>query len=274
MKTIANVMLVLNEAEFIEAAIRSVWPGVDQLIVIDQGSTDETRNILTEIEDEFDSTAFSRIDTRGQTFLTRGEQFFRNLTIDLCFCDWMMITDGDEIMGDGWEKEVRTFLNACGDIYGAIRCNYWQMIGTSGYHTPDSPLVYESGERPLFFRKHPGLHAGEPMAGTLVHTSITNVAPAHFARLSGVDCFHLGYAKSDMTARYERNIERGDWTQNEAEKLAFMKRAVEDPLQFLPECVPLSIPRERLPTSIREPKFDCEYCQEKRRIISRKPRNL
>lgn len=287
MKTIANVMCVLNEAEFLEAAIRSVLPGVDQLIVIDQGSTDGTQSILERLTAEIVGnsrwdTKMSWVSTNGQTFLTRGEQFFRNLAIDLCFCDWLMITDGDEIMGDGWAEIVRSFINDDGAPYvgkfaepfGAIRGNYWQMIGTSGYHTPDSPLTPEGGMRPLFFRKSDTLRAGDPMSGTKCHTSIVGIDPPLVTTLN-VDLFHMGYAKSDMTARFARNIERGDWTalrENEpALKAEFMKAAREEPLNLLPQCVQISEEvRKRMPASIREPKFDCDYDPEKRRILTRR----
>lgn len=260
MKTIANIMLVLNEAEFIEAAIRSVLPSLDQLIVIDQGSTDGTQAIL----DRLDVTWVS---TNGQNFLTRGEQFFRNLAIDLCFCDFLMVTDGDEVMGDGWEKEVRGFLDQCGDLYGAIRCNYWQMIGSSAYHSVDSPLRPVGGMRPLLFRKADSLCAGEPMTGTKVHTSIIGIDPPLVANLN-VDLFHVGYCKNP-TERFERNITRGDWTQNDAEKSALITRVSEDPFQFLMPCVPITFEKERLPASIREPKFSVDYDPATRRITGR-----
>lgn len=265
-------MYCLNEAEYIDAAIRSVAPGLDQLIVIDQGSTDGTREILHYLSCEFD---FPVIDTHGQTFLTRGEQFFRNLEIDLCFTEWCMITDGDEILGDGWEKVVREFLDSCGDMYGAIRGNYWQMIGTSGYHTPDSPLTPEGGMRPLFFRMSDSLHAGDPMAGTKCHTSITGINPPQVANLN-VDLWHMGYCKSDMTARFTRNISRGDWTalkENEdALKAGYLETARTNPVSFLPECVPVSESvKARMPASIRTPKFTCAYDVTTKRITGRFP---
>lgn len=269
MKTIANVMMVLNEAEFIEAAIRSVLPGVDQLIVIDQGSTDGTCVILEELQEHEEKLTW--VSTRGQNYLTRGEQFFRNLGIDLCFCDWLMVSDGDEIMSDGWGEIVRACINSpMWDKYGALNGRYWQMIGSSEYHSVDSPLQPAGGMRPLFFRMNPNLRAGNPMPGTKVHTPIVGIDPTLIGTLN-IDLFHMGYAKSDMTARFERNIERGDWTQNDAEKLALMKRAVEDPLQFLWSCVPRTFPRERLPASIRESKWQVDYNPETKKIVGRSP---
>lgn len=265
MKTVANIMCVLNEAEFIEAAILSILPGIDQLIVIDQGSTDGTQEILDELNIEW-------VSTRGQNFLTRGEQFFRNLAIDLCFCDWMMITDGDEIMSDGWHEIVRACINDPKfDKYGALNGRYWQMIGSSEYHSVDSPLQPAGGMRPLFFRMNPELRAGDPMPGTKCHTPIVGINLPLVGTLN-IDCYHFGYAKSDMTSRFERNIERGDWTQNEADKLAYMKRAVENPLQFLVPCVPVSeAVKQRMPASIREPKWRCDYDQATKRITARHP---
>lgn len=261
MKTIANIMLVLNEAEFVEKAINSVLSGVDQLIVIDQGSTDGTRRIL-------DDMGVVWVDTRGHNFLTRGEQFFRNLAADLCFCDWLMVTDADEILSDGWQDIVRPFLETHGDRYGLINIDYWQMVGSSEYHTEDSPLP---NERTFLLRNHPNLHYGPSGNGTLCHCSaVDSISPRGVYRLpSEVACFHMGYAKSNLTERFNRNIARGDWTKDEAIKAEFYKQVAADPLACLPGCVPLKIPKERLPKSIRDPKFKCDYDPVGKRILKR-----
>lgn len=265
--TISNVMFVLNEAEFVEQAILSVYPGVDQLIVIDQGSTDGTRQILRRLELRI---GISVIDTRGQNFLTRGEQFFRNLSKDLCFCDWFMVTDADEIMSDGWYKPVREFINSsASDDCGAIRLNYWQMVGSLDFHTSNSPLRPDSGERPLFYRMHKDLMFGPPMAGTMVHTSMLNIAPIRQHRIEEAHVFHLGYTKLDLTARYARNIERGDFERTEAGKLALLNRVVADPLSLLWKCVPSRIPKAMLPECMHVSKWKCEYDSVAQRITKR-----
>lgn len=264
--SIGNVMCVLNESEFIEPTIRSIIPGIDQLVVIDQGSTDGTREILHELKKEFN---FDVIDTRGQNFLNRGEQFFRNLCIDLCFCQWLMLTDGDEILGDGWEKVVRGFLE-CEEAeqYGVIRGNYWQMVGSSKFCTPTSPLRPETHERPLFFRTGRRLHAGEPMPGTMVHNGIEGIAPPGMKRLD-FDCFHFGYAKTRLNERFERNITRGDWTQDEQHKASLLETAQTNPVSFLQDCIPVPFKPERLPASVRESRIQYNYDSETKRITGR-----
>lgn len=273
MKTIANVMLVLDEAEFIEAAIDSILLGCDQIIVIDQGSTDGTQDIL-EYFQHYCSNKVTWVSSRSQTFLTRGEQFFRNLALDLVFCDVAMVTDGDEILGDNWWVKVReAFENP---TVGAVTGNYWQLCGTSDFCTPDSPLKPEHGLRPFFFRKCDTLRVGDAMQGTKCHTAYVGIKPKEIAVLPDLDIFHMGYAKSDLTARFTRNITRGDWTacrQNEeALKAEFLKAAKEEPLNMLTECVPVPADvHARMPASIREPKFRCDYNPATRRITARHP---
>jgi hypothetical protein len=259
-------MCVLDEDEFLFDAIGSLQLGLNQIVVIDQSA-----NKTSSTKGTCDFYGVPRIWTRGENFLTRGEQFFRNLAIDLCFCDWLMVTDGDEIMGPNWWKPIRDFIESPeSEGVGAIRCNYWQMIGSSGYHTLNSPLNYESGERPLLYRMNPNLRSGDPMAGTKVHCSAVGIEGRQ-ARVEGVDCWHMGYAKSDMEARFRRNIERGDWTQDDAKKAEFYATAHANPLSLLPECVPLEISKERLPVSLREPEWVCDYDSATRRIKSRRP---
>lgn len=265
MKTIANVMMVLNEAEFIESAIRSVLPGVDQLIVIDQGSTDGTTDILESLRNK--CPKFEWVSSRGQNYLTRGEQFFRNLCIDLCFADFLMVSDADEIMGDGWAEIAKACINSpLFEKYGALNCRYHQLIGSVDYQSVDSPLTPETGLRPLFFRMNHKLRAADPMAGTKCHTPIIGIDPPLVGTLN-VDCFHMGYCKPP-TERFERNITRGDWTQNESEKNEYLRRLRENPFQFLQECVPASDSlKSWMPASIRTPKRKAIYNPETRRIV-------
>lgn len=261
MNSISLVMLVLNEAEFIADSLRSVLPYVNQAIVIDQGSTDGTLDILK----QFPSV---EVIQTHDNFLTKGEKYFRDAAVQMCNSDWLMIIDADEILSDGWFDEVETFLRIRGRDVGMVLIDYWQLVGSADFHTPDSPLP---NERPFLIRKHDRLVASESGNGTKCHCSYRpKINPQVVGRLtSGAMCLHLGYAKTDLTARFERNIERGDWTQSESKKLQYLKMAVENPLQFLPSCIPSRIEKATLPACLRESKWKCDYDPVAKRITGR-----
>lgn len=260
--TIANIMCVLNEAEFIEAAVLSALPGVYKLIVIDQGSTDGTFERLKKIE-AWHPTIMSVISSNKQTFTTLGEAHFRRLAIDLCFGhDWLMRTDGDEVMEEGWHYKIEPWLNH--EHCDAIYCRYWQLIGSSEFISLDSPVHIN----PIFYRRSSLQGVTPPKEGTKVHCAYIYSGNAFSA---DVDVFHCGYAKKNLTERFRRNITRGDWTLDATEQAEFLRRAEVDPLQFLPKCIP-TFPqlRWRMPGSILE-RVKYTYDPATQRITGRTP---
>lgn len=259
--TISLVIQCLNEAEFIGDALATTVPFVDEVVVIDQGSTDGTLDILK----RFPKVCEVRSDG---TFLTRGEKYYRDLAIQLCTSDWLMMIDADEIMSPEWHIIARGFLSEHKDEFGMVLIDYYQMVGSVDFHTHDSPLP---NERPMFIRRHPRLQATESLNGTMCHCNYTaHIEPKEFARLPpSAAVFHMGYCKSDLATRFERNIERGDWDRTEAGKLALLKRAVEDPLSLLQNCVPSRISPALLPECMRVSKWKCEYDAVAQRITKR-----
>lgn len=261
--TISLVMQCLNEAEFIGDALAATVPFVDEAVVIDQGSTDGTLDILKRFRNV-------RVVRSAGTFLTRGEKYYRDLAIQLCTSDWLMLLDADEIMSPGWSIIARGFLSEHKGKVGMALADYYQMVGSPDFHTPDSPLP---NERPILVRRHPRLQATESLNETKCHCSYAPfIEPKNILRLpSSMAIFHLGYCKTDLATRFERNIERGDWERTEAGKLALLKRAVEDPISLLQNCVPSRIPIELLPECLRISKWRCDYDAAAQRITSRVP---
>lgn len=259
--TISLVMHCLNEAEFIGDSLRSVLPFVDEAIVIDQGSTDGTLDILK----RFPSV---HVIQTTDTFLTHGEKYFRDLAVYICFSDWLMIIDADEIMSPGWNSITRAFLGQHGHSIGMVMVDYYQMIGSSDFHTPDSPLP---NHRPFLVRMHVGLKGSESLNGTQCHSSYRPfISPDVVAQLpTSVACFHMGYAKTDMTARFARNIERGDFSGAAPEPL--LHTAKTDPLSLLPPCIPRQVDPALIPNCLRKSKWKCDYDPVTRRIKSRTP---
>lgn len=112
-------MIVKNEAQRIGAAIRSVQrvPAINDVVVLDTGSTDETRLIAADLGARV-------IEGPWQGFADT-----RNECIEYCRNDWVVTLDGDEILSR--PGDLSTFLEQDpSDTDGAaVRV---QCIGAAG----------------------------------------------------------------------------------------------------------------------------------------------
>ncbi len=110
-KTLSIAMIAMNEEANLPRTLGSVcW--ADEIIVVDSGSKDRT----VEIAQSFGAR------TSYHAFGGHGEQ--KNVALDLCTSDWILLLDADEVLTPELQDEIRKLL-ACEDgrepKYGA----YW-----------------------------------------------------------------------------------------------------------------------------------------------------
>lgn len=98
-KTLSIAMIAMNEEANLPRTLESVrW--ADEIVIVDSGSKDRT----LEIAHSFGAkTLFHEI--RGH-----GEQ--KNVALDLCTSDWILLLDADEVLTPGLQDEIRRLL-AC-----------------------------------------------------------------------------------------------------------------------------------------------------------------
>lgn len=91
-------MIAMNEEANLPRTLESVrW--ADEIILVDSGSTDRT----IEIAQSFGAK------TSYHTFGGHGEQ--KNVALDLCTCDWILLLDADEALSLGLQQEIRGLLS-------------------------------------------------------------------------------------------------------------------------------------------------------------------
>ncbi|MFN4150134.1 MAG: glycosyltransferase family 2 protein, partial [Candidatus Sericytochromatia bacterium] len=96
---ISVCMIVKNEENFIEDSLKSVLDIAFEIIVVDTGSKDKTKEIASKYAKVFDykwNDDFSKA---------------RNYSINLAKGDWILLLDADEIMTSETSKNIFSFIN-------------------------------------------------------------------------------------------------------------------------------------------------------------------
>ncbi|MFZ4551486.1 MAG: glycosyltransferase [Aquabacterium sp.] len=117
----ALVMIARNEARLISAVLHSMKPWVDEMIVLDTGSTDDTVVLA--------KTAGARV-----AHFTWVNDFSaaRNAALDLSDADWNIIVDADEVLQHGGEQ-LLDLRERQPDFVGRVEvCSGYGATGTSG----------------------------------------------------------------------------------------------------------------------------------------------
>lgn len=96
-KTLSVAMIAMNEEANLPRTLESVrW--ADEIVIVDSGSKDRT----IEIAESFGAR------TSYRAFDGHGEQ--KNVALDLCTSDWILLLDADEVLSPGLQREIRDLL--------------------------------------------------------------------------------------------------------------------------------------------------------------------
>jgi glycosyltransferase involved in cell wall biosynthesis len=129
-KTLSIAMIAMNEEANLPRTLESVkW--ADEIIVVDSGSRDRT----IEIAESFGAR------TSYHAFGGHGEQ--KNVALDLCTSDWILLLDADEVLTPELQSQIRDLLagNPKFDAYWIPRLNLYfgRWIRHGGFY-PDHKL--------------------------------------------------------------------------------------------------------------------------------------
>lgn len=87
MSSVSLCMIVKDEEDFLDICLKYVAPLVDEIIIMDTGSTDSTPKIAKKYADTY-------IEEEWQWNFS----YHRNKVLELAKCDWVFSIDGDEIV--------------------------------------------------------------------------------------------------------------------------------------------------------------------------------
>lgn len=101
MATITVAMIVRNEAHILEQTLTKLTGYYDELILVDTGSTDTTKEIAKKFTDNIYD--FPWIDDFAAA---------RNCAFDKATQDWIMCIDADDVIEQGKQEQFRAYLDS------------------------------------------------------------------------------------------------------------------------------------------------------------------
>ena len=190
--TLSLCMIVKNEAKALPKCLSSVKNVVDEMIVLDTGSTDNTPKIAAKLGAKVHHYQWCNDFSAA-----------RNEALKYVSGDWVLVLDADETLN----PEVISSLREVLKMEGYLLINLLrQEIGAK-----QSPYSLVS----RLFRNHPKIRFDRPYHA-LVDDSITDIIAQEpqwqIGRLPGVAIFHTGYqqtaiAKHNKYARAKKAME-------------------------------------------------------------------
>jgi glycosyltransferase involved in cell wall biosynthesis len=170
-------MIVKNEERFLEGCFRSVQGIVDEIILVDTGSTDRTLEIANAFGAK--QCTFSWIDDFAAA---------RNESLSHATGEWILYLDADERLQPGQEQKLRQLLSQC----NANAYNVW-IEGSADLR---DGTALQRNAYPRLFRSHPTVR----FEGR-VHEQITPSLERKGWKIHSSDLVieHLGYGQGLQT---------------------------------------------------------------------------
>lgn len=128
-------MIVKNEAHFLARCLGAVKDHVDEIIIVDTGSTDETRAIAAQFTD------------RIYDFEWRDDfAAARNYALEQASGDWILVLDADEWMEEADARSLRRIIaNTSYDAFFLTQYNYSNNPLENGWIPVEEQTPYSMG---------------------------------------------------------------------------------------------------------------------------------
>lgn len=178
MTSLSCYMIVRNAQDSVQRALQSVRAHVDELVVLDTGSTDETLYIARQHADLVQEM------TWPDSFAAA-----RNTALDLCTGDWTMFLDADDELLHG--EAIRSAIDAVGPETGMLMLRYVTGVDNAGNTDQE------------FWRERVVRRGACRWVGR-AHEVLLPVIQTHYQRLTEPWVMHHGHG--DSRSSMERNI--------------------------------------------------------------------
>lgn len=188
-ETISCCMIVKNEEAFLEQCLESIKDYVDEIIVVDTGSTDNTVEIAKRYTDKVYFHPWENSFSKA-----------RNHYLKYATCDWIFQIDGDEELVEGSGAKLREAVRDAGEA----DVIYVNIISTYSGGTREARHNFER-----LFRNNGVIHYEG-----IVHN---RVAGGNIATYSKIELRHYGYDVEEKKAQ-EKFIRTADLLKRQVEE--------------------------------------------------------
>ncbi|MCH2665229.1 glycosyltransferase [bacterium] len=151
--TLSLCIIARDEARFLERCLESAKDRVDQIVVVDTGSSDDTLDVARKAGAIV--AEFEWIDDFSAA---------RNCSLDIATGDWILVLDCDEVVSPlGWTRLHEVIASQRADAYRITTRNYSQKSDRVGWQANSGDYAEEEGAyagwfpttKIRLFRNHP-----------------------------------------------------------------------------------------------------------------------
>lgn len=168
-------MIVKNEEKVLDRCLRSVQGLADEIVIVDTGSTDRTKEIAAKYTDRI-------YDYKWQNDFAAA----RNESLRHATGRWILVLDADEYVQPNGHAELRRLLETRSSAKNV--CYLLKIMNMLGQESGGQMHFMESQGARLFANT-PGIHYEEP-----IHEQLrSNSGPIAFEALSDFSIYHSGY---------------------------------------------------------------------------------
>lgn len=264
---LSAIICAKNEEDFVELCLDHTLPYVDDLVFVDNASTDRTKEIfMNHSLKKKANLSYGIYDYPA----TNNMAEVRNFSLSKARGDWIIQLDCDEIYPESEWKKIRAFIETADEKgYISARVHYKNLAWRSGYaqadfgHYPDRLYrrdVVEGyrGVLPvdMTYVKREHLLAPNKTKGDIGPLEYDNEEDRSFIHpkqpIIDVTYYHLartrGYAfEYEKQIRYQKNL-HPDWTEDQARESALINHWVSGRYDMVETQVPPGIPTKTIPT--------------------------
>ncbi len=185
---ISACTIVKNEAKNIAKSIFSYQQAVDEIIIVDTGSTDNTVQIC------------EQLGAKVLHYKWNGDfAAAKNLALDAAIGDWIIFLDADEwfepVLERGQLKEVLRQATQ-GNKAELLKMNFYNIEQATGEVVSQTAIG-------RIFKHHPDIR----FEGRIHEEIKKNKGELTLASIEGLEIYHSGYSKEVMIEKCHRNLE-------------------------------------------------------------------
>lgn len=123
MKRISACMIVKNEEEYIEDCLKSIVDYVDEIIIVDTGSSDGTKHLVMNYTHNVYDYPFNNDFANA-----------RNYSLEKSTGDWNLVIDADERMNKKNFEQLRSFIDSCDSEIAGIRMTKYNFFKNGAWY--------------------------------------------------------------------------------------------------------------------------------------------